>query len=169
MSISFSMGYYSADNRTISKGYSVAYSGVVNLISPENNVENIVIEIATLDHISNPENNIITIISDVNYMYVGAPFNRYYYIVDRKITTGGRFILTGAVDVLMSFGGDIRALNALLIRTEEGSDYTPDGAFPLYPYKNIKVAELEGGDFNITTATGLNYNYVLNVAGGGAE
>jgi len=103
----------------------------------------------------------------VNYMYIPA-FGRYYF-VRHKVLSGRRVQLVGEVDVLMSWSGTIAGLSALLIRTEEGADYTPDSAYPLYPYKEIKVAELEGGDFNIESADGLSYNYVLNVAGGGAS
>ena len=103
----------------------------------------------------------------VNYMYIPA-FGRYYF-VRHKVLSGRRVQLVGEVDVLMSWSDTISALSALLIRTEEGPDYTPDNAYPLYPYKEIKIAELEGGDFNIESADGLSYNYVLNVAGGGAS
>lgn len=168
MSVSYSLGVVSADSRVMDKGYNILAYGSANIISDENNVENTRMEIASADN-DYPVTQIINNLSEFNYMYLAAPFNRYYYIRDRRVKIGGVVEFVGEVDPLMSFGMQIKGLEALLLRTEAGADYTPDSAYPLYPYKDIRVAEMQGGDFNITTATGLSYNYVLNVAGGGAE
>lgn len=167
MSVSYSVGTISADSRVLNKGYVVLSYGTANVISDENDVENIRIELASTDN-NYPVNEIINNLSVFNYMWIAAPFNRFYYIRDRRVKIGGVVEFVGECDVLMSFSASILGLEALLLRTETGADYTPDSAFPLYPYKDIRVAELRGGDFNIEAATGLSYNYVLNVAGGGA-
>lgn len=172
MSVQYSIGTISADSRALPKGYDVLASGNANIISNENDVEYIRIELASTTYSSGsayPVYEIINNLSIFNYMWVGAPLNRFYYIRDRRVKIGGVVEFAGECDVLMSFKAAILGLEALLLRTEGGADYTPDSAYPLYPYKEIKIAELEGGDFNIESADGLSYNYVLNVAGGGAS
>lgn len=167
MSVSYSVGTISADSRVLNKGYVVLSYGTANVISDENDVENIRIELASTDG-DYPVNEIINNLSIFNYMWIAAPFNRFYYIRDRRVKIGGVVEFVGECDVLMSFSAGILALDALLLRTEKGADYTPDSAYPLYPYKDMKVIELEGGEFNITSASAVSYNYVINVAGGGA-
>ena len=156
------VGVITADERVLNKGYTVWGTFDAKLLTPEMEVLRPVFDVIMTGTAAG-----IEWWERVNYMYVPA-FGRYYY-VRHKVLDGRRVQLNGEVDPLMSWSGTISALSALLIRTEAGADYTPDSAYPLYPYKDIRVAELQGGDFNITTATGLSYNYVLNVAGGGAE
>lgn len=47
--------------------------------------------------------NILT----ANYMYISA-FNRYYYINNISLQIGKKLLITGYVDVLMSFADDIQ-------------------------------------------------------------
>lgn len=46
-------------------------------------------------------------ILSANYMYIGA-FNRYYYINNILLQIGKKLLITGYVDVLMSFADDIQ-------------------------------------------------------------
>lgn len=46
-------------------------------------------------------------ILSANYMYIGA-FNRYYYINNISLQIGKKLLITGYVDVLMSFADDIQ-------------------------------------------------------------
>lgn len=155
------VGAITADERVLHKGFNSWGTFDAELKSPEMEVLRPVLDV----HLPGVAAG-LEWWERVNYMYIPA-FGRYYF-VRHKVLTGRRVQLVGEVDVLMSWSGTIAALSALLIRTEEGADYTPDSAYPLYPYKDMKVIELTGGEFNITSASAVSYNYVLNVAGGGA-
>lgn len=159
--IRIQVGGISADERVLHKGFSSWGTVDAELTTPEMEVLRPIFNVRMPGEAAGLE-----WWEQVNYMYVPA-FGRYYY-VRHKVLDGRRVQLIGEVDVLMSWSAAISGLSALLIRTEEGADYTPDSAYPLYPYKDMKVIELEGGEFNITTASAVSYNYVINVAGGGA-
>ena len=109
-----------------------------------------------------------------NYMYIQA-FNRYYYITDIIADTGGAAIISGRVDVLMSYAAAIKSLPAVVIRStsstntgSQKSTWIPDPQLPMTTGRTVKAVILEGSDLNIDTATMLSTNFVLNVAGGGA-
>lgn len=105
----------------------------------------------------------------VNYVYI-TDFDRYYFVSRADVATGGRVILSLSVDVLMSFAAEIGALTALLTRTAKGEPtYFDDKNYPLMPYKETKVIEFSGGDFNIESATANSYNFILQIAGGGTS
>lgn len=109
-----------------------------------------------------------------NYMYIAA-FGRYYYITDITADTGGAAIITGRVDVLMSYDAAIKSLPAVVVRStsstntgSQKSTWIPDPQLPMTTGRTVKAVILEGSDLNIDTATMLSTNFVLNVAGGGA-
>lgn len=64
-------------------------TGSVNIFTPA----------ITVDYDSN--------ILSANYMYIGA-FNRYYYANNISLQIGKKMLITGYVDVLMSFADDIQ-------------------------------------------------------------
>lgn len=63
-------------------------TGSVNIFTPA----------ITVDY----DSNILT----ANYMYISA-FNRYYYVNNVSLQIGKKMLITGYVDVLMSFANDI--------------------------------------------------------------
>ena len=102
-----------------------------------------------------------------NYMYV-ADLNRYYYITDRKLLNGMVAELKGHEDVLMTFPG-IRNLNATITRQENiGINDIVDPLLPLQNKKDEVVIEFSNSEFNIGNAGTGDYNFVLNVSGGGS-
>ena len=165
MALTVSFGYITADSRQIYKGYVPLYvaDNSVKLLTPTNNVLTPVIEVHA-NAAGTSYNPMLW-----NYMYI-SEFGRYYYITACRPKIGSVFEIEGRVDVLTSFQSEILGLSALLLRSESnGADYTPDNQYPLYPYKDIGVVELDGGIFNINSATAASTNFVLNVAGGGTS
>ena len=111
----------------------------------------------------------ITNITQYNYCYIGD-FGRYYFIDEIQVLTGGRVSIKCSIDVLETYATEIKALNAILLRGEIGQPTEiTDNLLPLAKNKSVNVYEFTGGDFNINTATNANYNFVLNIMGGGAS
>ena len=109
-----------------------------------------------------------------NYMYI-PDFGRYYYISDIIADTGGAAIVTGEVDVLMTYAAAIKQAPAVVVRStsstntgSQKSTWIPDPQLPMTTGRTVKAVILEGSDLNIDTATMTSNNFVLNVAGGGA-
>lgn len=109
-----------------------------------------------------------------NYMYIPA-FNRYYFITDITADTGGAVIISGKVDVLMTYAAAFKQCPAIVIRYSRNeqhgsarSTYINDPQLPISTGRTIKCKEFEGSDINIDVATMTSNNFVLNVAGGGA-
>ena len=102
-----------------------------------------------------------------NYMYV-ADLNRYYYITDRKLLNGMVAEISGHEDVLMTFQG-IRNLDATITRQENiGINDIVDPLLPLKNRKDLSVIEFDSSEFNTSSANASDYNFVLNVSGGGS-
>lgn len=69
-----------------------------------------------------------------NYCEVGAPFNRSYFITDMKIDIGKKIIISCAVDVLQTYNGQIKPINANIIRSENenmAEPYLPDNEYKI--------------------------------------
>lgn len=103
-----------------------------------------------------------------NYAYC-TEFSRYYFITDITVMTGGRLQISCRVDVLGTYGATLKTLTALMTRTESEPSEVVDNYLPLKRNKITKVYEFTGGDFNIDTATNNDYNFVLNIMGGGTD
>lgn len=103
-----------------------------------------------------------------NYCYI--PFlDRYYRITDYSVESAETIIINTEIDVLYTYRNTLLSSTFLITRNENiGSTYIPDSYLPLYPYKDMKIIEFSNSEFNLNTATVNNYNYVLNVAGGGS-
>lgn len=92
-----------------------------------------------------------------NYIVVGAPFNRSYFITDMKIDIGKKIEITCAVDVLETYKESIKDCIACVIRNEGigGPTYVPDDKLPLDPnQKELKSVLLEGGSLGGSYTTG---------------
>ena len=84
--------------------------------------------------------------------------------------TGGRLEINCKVDVLTTYAAYIKTVPAVLVRSEQtGFTQITDNKLPISKNKLIRIAEFEGGDFNINSATNTSYNFVLNIMGGGAS
>ena len=92
-----------------------------------------------------------------NYIVVGAPFNRSYFITDMKIDIGKKIEITCAVDVLETYKDSIKDCIACVTRNEGigGPTYVPDDKLPLDPnQKELKSVLLEGGSLGGSYTTG---------------
>lgn len=72
----------------------------------------------------------------VNYMYI-ADWGRYYFVEPPVVIPGGEILISGNVDVLMSFDAAIRSCPATVIRSESVGAPTmiPDSKLPINPNK----------------------------------
>lgn len=67
-----------------------------------------------------------------NYVVVGAPFNRSYFITDLSIDIGKKIYITCAVDVLETYKDDIESLTVNVIRQENLTEpYLPDSEYKI--------------------------------------
>lgn len=101
-----------------------------------------------------------------NYCEVGAPFNRSYFITDMKIDIGKKIIISCAVDVLQTYNGQIKPINANIIRQEaayatgDSNSYLPDPEYKIRSgYQNYSYVWPYHAFVQTPT-------YILNVIGG---
>lgn len=65
-------------------------------------------------------------LAGVNYMYI-PDFCRYYWVTDVTFMTGGRAVVSGSVDVLMTYAAGIRGLGVNIDRAQGLTEnYIPD-------------------------------------------
>lgn len=109
-------------------------------------------------------------IAGANYMHIGAPFNRYYFIEPPVVGPGKRMWITGTVDPLFSWGEDIGKLNVLVTRNEAlRTKEIADARAIATADTTTCSAKFSGTSFN-TDEVDANmdsiYHYVLTVVGG---
>lgn len=101
-----------------------------------------------------------------NYCYC-ENFGRYYYITERVLISGNRIELHCHVDVLQTYSTAISGLTVTVTRQENiGINHIPDSLLPLDPVKQTHCIDLGGNIFNLTGATNISHNFVINVSGG---
>ena len=106
-----------------------------------------------------------------NYIIVGSPFNRRYFITDMKIDIGKKIVISCAVDVLGTYWDNIKTTRVNVIRQENLNEnnipdpefklfsdfapwnYYPNDSNPLFPYSSDEYLDAA-------------YCYVLTYAGG---
>ena len=59
------------------------------------------------------------IFGSANYVHLGAPFNRYYFMSPPGTISGGRMVVPCTVDVRESFKEEIEALQPIVKRRED--------------------------------------------------
>ena len=97
---------------------------------------------------------------NANYMYI-PDFNRYYFITDIKSVRNGLIEISGHVDVLQTYAGQIRNNTAIIKRNANSWNlYIEDGLFKTYANPHIFTKEFPSGF--------KDPSYVLFVAGGKA-
>lgn len=112
-----------------------------------------------INGVSNSSSYNIEDIGTSNYFSI-PKVNRYYFITDITMMSGGRVAITGKVDVLMSFKSDILGSTQLIVRQEKKTNnYLIDTDIPLSSKK--QVIEHEFGD----SISDSGY-YILAVNGG---
>lgn len=104
--------------------------------------------------------------TNVNYLYIND-FNRYYYISEIKVMTGGVIELSCKVDVLMSFKTEIKQLKVNILRYENTAPtFLADTRIPLYSDTVQKVIEFPDNIFNLESPTETDKNFLLSISGG---
>lgn len=112
-----------------------------------------------INGVSNASSYTIADIGTSNYFFI-PKVNRYYFITDITMMSGGRVAITGKVDVLMSFKSDILGSTQLIVRQEKKTNnYLIDTDIPLSSKK--QVIEHEFGE----SIADSGY-YILAVNGG---
>ena len=107
-------------------------------------------------------------IANNNYAYI-ADYKRYYYVDSVTVGRNGMYVVQLSVDVLMTYADAIKNLPATISRQENvGINDIVDSLLPLQNRKELAVIEFESSEFNISSANTSNYNFVLNVSGGGS-
>lgn len=103
-----------------------------------------------------------------NYVVIGAPFNRSYFITDMSITIGKKIIISCAVDVLQTYKDQIKPINANVVRQEKLTEpYLPDSEYKIR-------SGFQNQTYNWYSQTGNTVfastpYYILNVLGGGSQ
>lgn len=104
--------------------------------------------------------------TNINYIYIND-FNRYYYISEIKVMTGGVIELSCKVDVLMSFKTEIKQLKVNVLRYENTSPtFLADTRIPLYSDTVQKVIEFPDNIFNLDNPIETDKNFLLSISGG---
>ena len=68
-----------------------------------------------------------------NYIVVGAPFNRSYFITDMKIDIGKKIEISCSVDVLSTYWDSIKGNQVNVVRQENLKEpYLPDSEYKTY-------------------------------------
>lgn len=99
-----------------------------------------------------------------NYIVVGAPFNRSYFITDMKIDIGKKIEIDCAVDVLQTYWDSIKECVACVTRNEGIGEptYVPDDKLPLDSnQRELKTCLLEGGEVGVEPEDYTTGNHLL--------
>lgn len=105
-----------------------------------------------------------------NYIIVGSPFNRRYFITDMRIDIGKKIVITCAVDVLSTYWADIKGNEVNVVRQENLKEpYLPDPEYKTYTdFQNITyMPSAEEIDVALVNITSENYKpFILAYVGG---
>ena len=100
------------------------------------------------------------------HILVAAMNNRYYYINNVQLLTGGKMQINCSVDVLLTYKTGIKASKGTFVRAENPkSKQISDSKFPLIAPMETESTLFPFYDCPFTAESGLNY--VLTVIGGG--
>lgn len=102
-------------------------------------------------------------ISNVNYMHI-PEFGRYYYITNIVSVRNGLWSVSGHVDVLMTYKGQIRSRSAILSRTADqnyANLYLDDDRLSVTCRRDFQLIPFPNRDLTTGGAS-----FVLTCAGG---
>lgn len=103
-----------------------------------------------------------------NYISIGDPFNRSYFIDGFQIDIGKKIIIKCSIDVLETYHEEIRNSYAEIVRTcfsDYYAKYLPDNVLPIKADSQVENFEFDTTPFK--TIDSINGNYILTVIGGG--
>lgn len=111
-------------------------------------------------------------LAEYNYVYLPAPYNRYYFLAPPVLAPGKRMTFGCSVDPLMSYKDDVEGLDVVVTRLERGkyatddnrknSDYISDNRAVGLVQPNIHTLTAVATPFN----TSSEWCYVMSVVGG---
>lgn len=103
------------------------------------------------------------LLSQCNYVYCSET-NRYYYVDDIIIMTGGRMkISCSGVDVLMSYKSDIYGLTALCVRNETlNNQRIADNDYPVTGDTDIRAVRFDTSAFTMPSADIECYTLIVS-------
>lgn len=110
-------------------------------------------------------NDIAPEINDYNYMTIQYENGdtRYYFINDIFIDRTHVFVVSGHVDVLMTYKDDIDKLEAMAIRSEDNyNTYINDSAQVSYQYDTADTLVWDGGRDETGATTPAKFSYDTN-------
>lgn len=114
-----------SDNRVVSKNLSLMKEGVNFILKMPTNSDSPQLDLKKDDDILNS-----------NYCYI-RDFGKYYFIESIDFVEGGRIIINCHIDVLQTFGDEIRSLYTFVERQE--FKYNPYIVDPELPVKSSRV------------------------------
>lgn len=83
--------------------------------------------------------------TNCNYFYI-EEFARYYYIDDIRTITNDIYEISGHVDVLQTYGPQIKACSGIIARQENDWNlYLDDGSFKTYNNPWFKIETFDSG------------------------
>ena len=96
----------------------------------------------------------------VNYVFI-PNWNRYYFVKDMRVITGGRYEIDLSVDVLQSFKEQILKCGVILSDTEQTglNNYLPSDSFVVNCKSKTDIVNFSNGLLD-------NGEYILITAGG---
>lgn len=84
-------------------------------------------------------------VNKCDYIWLGEPYNRYYYVTNRFVSQG-RIYIDCHVDVLMSFKNDINRVQAIAERASSNFDiYQIDTKMPVENFHDITTKYFPSG------------------------
>lgn len=105
-------------------------------------------------------------LTTATHIYVAAMGNRYYFVGDIQLLTGGKMYIPCSEDYLYTWKTGIKASKGTVVRAENPkSKQISDSKFPLIAQMETESTLFPAADCPFTASSGINY--VLTVVGGG--
>lgn len=109
-----------------------------------------------------------TVDSNINYMQIGAPLNRYYFITAMDYTIAGKVVITGHVDVLKTYKSLIEGTTLNYIRGAGDINEMDDSSYPISDYMVQQYFPMDNWT-DIFSNEGSGRHYLLRTICGEAE
>lgn len=101
-----------------------------------------------------------------NYIVIGAPFNRSYFITDEKISIGKKIEISCAVDVLGTYWDQIKGNTVNVVRQENLKEpYLPDDQYKIYTDFQNKTYLPAAADIANLLAESTGKNFIVSYVG----